>query len=258
MPTRPPQLSPVTSGVLAKSYPALPAPPLVGLRRSGAGRIWLKHEGYSAGGSFFDRVVRCSLADASSETIGVVGADAFSYSLAIRAASEGRGVTVFDVSPNERRLRSLLHGVGARVRTFKNSEEVAAATSAFSGELVERHASRPILSALRDVAAEVSAELGESDVHWVLPDFGQLTSELAESLGVLPKRVSTVLDDRERRRELEPSARARRQQVAQREGVLLSPVGAELVESAVGVVDDCGASVVVLIPECGRRFVGWW
>jgi hypothetical protein len=70
--------------------------------------------------------------------------------------------------------------------------------------------------------------------------------------------VVWVEDDFERRRTLSEDAACRRTQVAHREGLLLSPLGAELVDAGVTAAVHGATQVIVLVPEGGQRHLGWW
>jgi hypothetical protein len=100
------------------------------------------------------------------------------------------------------------------------------------------------------------AELPSAPSVLVLPAFAGLVSAV-ESLA--PERsVVWVEDDGERRRALSEDAACRRTQVAHREGLLLSPLGAELVDAGVTAAVHGATQVIVLVPEGGQRHLGWW
>ena len=83
---------------------------------------------------------------------------------------------------------------------------------------------------------------------------------LVEAVDALAPGLSVVWveDDGEMRRTLSEDAACRRTQVAHREGLLLSPLGAELVDAGVAAAVQGATQVIVLVPEGGQRHLGWW
>lgn len=240
------------------------ATPLIRLERSGEGRVLLKHEGYGPGGSFFDRVVRHQLERvAAGREIVVDGCDAYSLSVAVQAVSGGHPVTVVSDDQSGRRLARLHALFGVRRVEVEGGEPTAAKVAERCREgAIEL--SRRDAAALRRALAEVAAEVtraGRNPDIWVLADYGiapdELQAILAGGTGAEPY-LELVSDDRERRRQLTGPEAARRAQTGQREGILLSPLGAELVEAAINAADEVDGDVVVLVPEDGRRYLGWW
>lgn len=233
--------------------------PLLELSRSGEGRVLLKHEQYNPSGSFFDRVALHVLAGRRpGEIVGIEGDDAFALSMATLGSTLGVSVEVIPRQAQAGRLRSLLARAGARIVTG-DADEVRARWTEEGVEEVQRDASEPLLRALAEVAAEVAA-LGVQPAVWVLADFGLPPTEVQAALqmGHEAPYLELIADDHEAKRTLDGPAAARRSQVGQREGMLLSPLGAEIVEAAVNVAHEIEGRVVALVPEGGQRYLGWW
>lgn len=245
--------------VLRRSLPT----PLLRLQRSGDGRVWLKLEGASLpSGSWLDRVVAAASRDGLPSSVVVPAADAFAYAVALRLVPLGVGVSVVETRDASKRLRKLLIGAGARVRLVADeaAREQRVARELESGATLWTRGGNPAAtaSALRDIALESRAALRTRPSVWVLPDTGLDLATLRRTLDAPRARIITVADDAEQRRALAPDASCRRQQTAHREGVLLSPLGAEIVTEALSAADDASGAVVAVVPEDGRRFVGWW
>lgn len=221
--------------------------PLVRLRHSGEGRVLLKVEGRQASGSYWDRVVAAQFA-ALPAGVPVVFAGRHAHSVAVAAFARatGRAVFMLESPSDEVRLSALVGAYGAAVvetlpsgAVLLGRNDVSAHAQAFAGWL-----------------SELPADLVVGGAHLVLPAFAGLVAAVEALAPELP--VTWVADDEERQRTLGADAACRRTQVAHREGVLLSPIGAELVDAGVAVAVSGGGSVVVLVPEGGQRHLGWW
>lgn len=218
--------------------------PLLRLRHSGDGKVLLKLESRQGSGSYWDRVAAAQLAAlAGSVAVAVVGLHAHSIAVAAAARSSGRAVFMVASSADEPRLRALTAAYGPAVvdavplgATLLHRDDQAAHRAAFAAwrrELGEAHAPGHTLL--------------------VLPAFAGLADAVDAA-----ERVVWVEDDGERRRQLGADAACRRTQVAHREGLLLSPLGAELVDAGVAAAVSGADEVVVLVPEGGQRHLGWW
>jgi hypothetical protein len=238
--------------------------PLLTLRRSGDGRVHLKLEGANPSGSWWDRVVAAQFENTLHGTpVLVVGPDNFAVSVAALGRSQGRPVTVVTTPDSPRRLHELLRAYGVTVHKAVDTAQAAefAAQARARGHVVaERDDEASLTTAFEELVAEVTA-LGEvSPRAWVLPSLPGLRA-VAESvlLRLLPgAEIVWVDDDGGAERQLGADAACRRTQTAFREGLLLSPIGAELVELAVEHAVANAFDVVVLLPEGGQRFLGWW
>lgn len=233
--------------------------PLVRLQRSGERRVWLKHEGAGVSGSIYDRVVRARASRRTPAHVVVDGATPFAYAVALGLRPRGCQVTVVTDKEASKRLRTLLRGAGATVRFEVESGPSRLASIVASG--AERWAPSDDAwaaeRAYRDIADEVGAQLGVRPAAWVVPNLGLSAARAAAALQTSQAALVLVDDDHGQRRTLDGMAACRRQQVAHREGILLSPMGAEIVDAAVGLSERSGV-VCAVIPEDGRRYVGWW
>lgn len=223
------------------------ATPLVALRQSGEGRVLLKLEGRSASGSYWDRVVAAQFAALpAGSPVAFAGHSAHSVAVAAFARATGRGAFMLAAPDDEARLVALLGSYGVEVVA---SLPAGAALLRRDDEVSHRRAFAGWLS-------ELPASLRSSGAQLVLPAFAGLVEAAA---ALAPEHsVVWVADDGERRRTLEADAACRRTQVAHREGILLSPLGAELVDAGVAAAVGGAASVIVLVPEGGQRHLGWW
>lgn len=241
------------------SWSVCPPTPLVQLVRSGEGLVFLKHEGFQPSGSVYDRWLAHQVPHVEpGERFVTQGANAYTYAAAAYLASRGGHLVVHELRGQERRLRTLLRAYDAEVRVHDTLAELTRAlddATWVGARLLDRYDPKATRDALNAVRAEVVAGHHAPIARWVVPDWGLARNTLAEVLGA---PVVTVPDDRERRRNLTGAAAARRQQVGHREGILLSPLGAELVEAAVNEAAEVAGPTVVLLPEGGRRYVGWW
>ena len=217
--------------------------PLLRLRQSGDGRVLLKLEGRQASGSYWDRLVAAQFGQVGPEVaVAVSGRHAHSVAAAAYARATGRQAFLLADAGDEPRLEALLGSYGLPIVSALPAGAV----------LLERDD----LEAHRRAFAGWLAELpSEADVL-VLPAYAGLV-EAADALAP-GLSVVWVEDDGEMRRTLSGDAACRRTQVAHREGLLLSPLGAELVDAGVTAAVHGAAQVIVLVPEGGQRHLGWW
>jgi len=217
--------------------------PLVRLRQSGDGRVLLKLEGGQASGSYWDRVVAAQFARLhADEAVGFSGRHGHSVAVAAYARATGRPAYMLAEAGDEDRLEALVSSYGVAVvselpegAVLLNQDDAEAHRRAFAGWLAELPSAPSVL---------------------VLPAFAGLVSAV-EALAS-ERSVVWVEDDGERRRTLSEDAACRRTQVAHREGLLLSPLGAELVDAGVTAAVHGATQVIVLVPEGGQRHLGWW
>jgi cysteine synthase len=217
--------------------------PLVRLRQSGDGRVLLKLEGRQASGSYWDRVVAAQFARlAAGDAVGFSGRHGHSVAVAAYARATGRTAYMLTESGDEARLEALVSSYGVAVVA-----ELPEGAVLLARDDAEAH---------RRAFAGWLAELPPEAGVLVLPAYAGLVSAV-EALA--PERsVVWVEDDGERRRTLSEDAACRRTQVAHREGLLLSPLGAELVDAGVTAAVHGASQVIVLVPEGGQRHLGWW
>lgn len=217
--------------------------PLLRLQQSGDGRVLLKLEGRQASGSYWDRVVAAQFGLLSAEArVAVSGRHAHSVAAAAYARATGRLAFLLAEAGDEPRLEALVGSYGLPVVeelppgvVMLRRDEVISHRRAFAGWLAELPSEADVL---------------------VLPAY----AGLVEAFDAVAPRLSVVWveDDFERRRTLSEDAACRRTQVAHREGLLLSPLGAELVDSGVAAAVQGATQVIVLVPEGGQRHLGWW
>ena len=233
--------------------------PLLSLGRSGEGRVFVKHEGYNPGGSFFDRVVLRALSSSPSDLV-VDGGGALAVSAAAVAAGRA-SVRVIGSGDRLGRVRKLIGSYGARVDELEGAAATAAFTDAVAaGSLpIQSDDHAAVLACLAEVAEEVN-RAGICPEVWVLPDFGAEPERVRAALTIAGTEpfLELVAYDREERRSLSGSAACRRAQMGHREGMLLSPLGAEIAEAAIQIASEVTGAVVALLPEGGHRYLGWW
>jgi len=232
--------------------------PLLTLQRSGDGHAHVKHEGMGPGGSFFDRVARLQLDAVESGAIVCEGASAWTVSVAQQAAARGLTVHVFMDRDAPRRVVDLVRRFGADVRRVRDGLAVTDAIRdhVLGGAIeLERRDVRAHLSALRVIRAEVETQLGGLPARWVAVDYGVDRDAASTALGA---PVSWIRDDDERARPLFGTAAARRTQMGHREGLLVSPVGAEVTDRTVNLALGGDEHVVGVAAEGGHRYLGWW
>lgn len=240
--------------------------PLIQLRRSGEGLVWVKHEGLQPGGSYFDRVALAQINELGADTPGIVveGTTSFTVSaLTLANARELRAVVI--VGPEAPpRLLGLIRKLSHDVRTYKNAEERSALLGALEADglvFLDRHDAASHLSALTDIAMECQEACERPLSNWVVIDYGVPAGDVERALRrVLGHAIQLVMieDDRELERTLDGSASSRRAQIGHREGLLIGPIAAEVIDRAVDVAVSSGERVCALIPDGGQRYLGWW
>ena len=217
--------------------------PLLRLRHSGDGRVLLKLEGRQASGSYWDRLVAAQFGRlAADKAVGCSGRHGHSVAVAAYARATGRQAFLLADAGVEPRLQALLGSYGLPV-----VEELPAGAVLLERDDLEAH---------RRAFAGWLAELPSEAGVLVLPAY----AGLVEAVDALAPGLSVVWveDDFERRRSLSADAACRRTQVAHREGLLLSPLGAELVDAGVTAAVQGAPQVIVLVREGGQRHLGWW
>lgn len=240
--------------------------PLIQLRRSGDSFVWIKHEGYEPGGSYFDRVALEQLRKLPAGTPGIVidGTTSFSVSALTLANSLGlRGIVLVD-KEGPQRLVGLLRKLAYQTKIYRSEEQrdaLLAEAKAQGFVLLERGDTAAHLSALQQIAIEVQ-EASELPIgNWVLADYGLDPAAVERVLRRVcghPVQVVLLEDDHERERVLDGSAASRRSQVGHREGMLIGPMGAEIIDRAVDVAISSGERVCAVLPDGGHRYLGWW
>jgi hypothetical protein len=239
--------------------------PLVQLQRSGDGRVWVKLEGLSAGGSFFDRVAQPIFrryAQGEGEIV-VRGATNFAYSMVALSRRRGTRVRVVVHRGESQRLVKLLDRVGANLERVPD----AAAAEQRIGDLI---AEGWVEARLDDRPAQIQAwtlllrELAAMPVpmqRLVTFDSGIAADELmrlmSSELG--HNAELTVLPwDGEQERTLSGEICSRRTQTGHREGFLVGPLGAEIIDRAVSEALTDHRLTVAVLPDSGHRYLGWW
>lgn len=240
--------------------------PLIRLRRSGDGKVWIKHEGLQPGGSFFDRVARHQLQSLPQDCAGVVldGSTSFTVSsLTLAAAGQTPSVVLLgpDAPP---RLLGLIRKLAGTVRRYKDADERSNLLGELESEgyiFLDRHDPDAHLRAVTELAIEVNESSDRPIANWVLVDYGVDVTEveraIRRTLG-FPVKVRFVADDHEVERTLAGEALSRRTQVGHREGMLIGPMGAEVVDLAVDLAVANNERVCAVIPDGGHRYLGWW
>lgn len=240
--------------------------PLIQLRRSGDGQVWVKHEGLQPGGSFFDRVAQVQLEQLPEEHKGIILDDttSFAVSALTLAASQAVPSTVLVGPDDPERLLALIKRLCSDVRTYENESERKALIGELEAEKrvrLSRYDKDAHLKALTVIALEGLEASDRPLASWVLVDYGipqdEVTQTMRRVLGH-PIRVFFIADDQERERKLCGSASSRRAQLGHREGLLVGPVASEVIERAVDVALTSGERVCAIIPDGGQRYLGWW
>lgn len=240
--------------------------PFVQLRNSGDGLVHVKHEGLNPGGSIFDRVARYQLSrNQSAKGLVVTGTTAHTVSLLTLANAQCIDVKVIVRPTDPARLVSLITKLASDLQFVDCAEEcesrmqqLQAAGYVFCSR-TDREAHR---RALAEIAMESHASLqGDQIEHWVIVDYGRSTEDVAKELRRAlgyETQIHFVGDDYERQRELKDNAATRRVQIGHREGILVGPTGAELIDKAVSLAFTRGERVCAVIPDGGHRYLGWW
>lgn len=240
--------------------------PLIQLRRSGDGQVWVKHEGLQPGGSFFDRVAAKQLDDLPASSRGIVleGSTSFTVSALTLAASQEVEATVLLGPDDPERLVDLIRRLCSDVRRVKSVEEKDSAKAELvkAGRTVLRRDDKDAhLHALTDIALEGLEASDRPLASWVLVDYGISQEEISRTMRQVlghPIQMYFIPDDHERERKLCGSAASRRAQVGHREGLLVGPIASEVIDRAVDVALTSGERVCAVIPDGGQRYLGWW
>lgn len=240
--------------------------PLLRLRRSGDSLVWVKHEGMQPGGSYFDRVALTQLRALPAQSAGIVidGATAFTTSALALAKSLGIRATVLVDKEGPQRLVGLIRKLADETKVYRSLEqrdELLAHWRAEGFVSLNREDVAAHTAALHDVAIEVQEASELSIGNWVLPDYGVPAEDIERLLRRIcghPVQVTLIEDDHDMERVLDGSAASRRAQVGHREGILIGPMAAEIIDRAVDVALTTGERVCAVIPDGGHRFLGWW
>lgn len=240
--------------------------PLIQLRRSGDGQVWVKHEGLQPGGSFFDRVAQAQFEKLPKDHQGIVLDDttSFAVSALTLAASQQVPATVLIGPDDPQRLVALIKRLTSDVRTYQSEQERAELIASLEEQgrvRFDRHDNAAHLHALTIIALEGLEASDRPLASWVLVDYGiphdEVTQTMRRVLGH-PIRIYFIADDKEKERKLCGSALSRRAQVGHREGLLVGPVASEVIDRAVDVALTSGERVCAIIPDGGQRYLGWW
>lgn len=240
--------------------------PLIQLRRSGDSHVWLKHEGLEPGGSYFDRVALNQLRALPNDAAGIIidGTTSFTASALALANSMGlRGVVLID-KEGPQRLVGLIRKLAFEAKIYRSPEQRDELLAKWkSAGFVELHRNDVAahVAALTDLAIEVQEASELSIGNWVLPDYGVPVEEVERILRRVaghPVQIVLLEDDFDRERTLDGSAASRRSQVGHREGMLIGPLGAEIIDRAVDVALTTGERVCAVVPDGGHRYLGWW
>lgn len=237
--------------------------PLVRLQRSGDGFVWIKREGRNPTGSFFDRVVRHQLA-ASTGPVIVRGWTQHALAVLAQSRTSGREVLHVVGLDEDIRLRALCMAHGVRPIRVASADEVAdevARLSATGATVLSPTDAQAHSLAWQELTSEVLLAARTLPGTWLVTDFGVSAEVVRAAISGeagQQARIEVVPWDRSEERPLDGPVACRRQQTGQREGLLLSPLGAELVESGVNAALHRQHEVCVVLPEDGHRYLGWW
>lgn len=226
--------------------------------------VWVKREGRQGSGSFHDRVVRHQLRTLSPDrTIVVVGWTAHTIALLAATRLPHRDVEVIDVRSSSRRLQALGHVFAPSVQRVSSPEEASAlvAERVAAGAVWLRPDDRKaVCAALEEVRDELEAEGLTVDrfQRVVMPSLGVPRAAVAQSLGVSPQQVELLEVSDDEPTELEADVACRRVQLGHREGLLVSPSGAAVIDRAIDRSVDRDLPVLALLLEDGHRHLGWW
>lgn len=239
--------------------------PLVQLQRSGNGRVWAKLEGLSAGGSFFDRVAQPIFRrqPQGEGQLLVCGASNFAYSLASLSRRRGTRVRVIVRRDESQRLVRLLDRVGADLERVPDETVANQRRDDLIAEgWTEAHSHDPVAQALAwDQLLREIADSGLSVGRIVTFDSGLPYAELElivrEVFGPSTD-LTTLATDHEQERTLSGELCSRRTQIGHREGFLVGPLGAEVIDRAVSEALTDHRLTVAVLPDSGHRYLGWW
>jgi hypothetical protein len=183
---------------------------------------------------------------------------AFAVSAAAQVAARGGRLEVLGSSDGFSRVEPLIRRFGASVASADGDGLRSGSGREDTCGVLHRNDADALAAALHDVAREVH-HAGVRPALWVLPDYGLAPATVSRALEFdAPVYLELVADDYEAPRQLDGPHGCRRVQTAQREGILLSPLGAEILEAAVNAADEVEGDIIALVPESGHRYLGWW
>ena len=254
------------AGVRSDAYALVGNTPLVQLGRSGDGLVYVKHEGLQAGGSYFDRVAAAQLERMGRVPEGVLVEGTTSWVVSVLTLCNRLGVPVVVVAHGDApaRLVGLIRKLGGRLIRWSDPDDRSAHLGDWEAQgyvYLDRNDPVSHRAALTAVARECAQSLEHPLSTWVIVDYGLDAVEASNALGAAlgyAVEVELVPDDHEVERTLEGSAACRRTQVGHREGMLISPIGAEVIDRAVGTALAAGTPVCAVLPDGGHRYLGWW
>jgi cysteine synthase len=240
--------------------------PFVRLRNSGDGLVSVKLESLNPGGSYFDRVARFQLNRASdAKGVVVTGTTGHTVSVLTLAKAAGLEATVLVRAGDPERLLGLIKKLSADVEHVGCGEECESRKQQLlaNGYVF---CSRTDADAHRRALAEVALESlesfdGERIDHWIVVDYGRPRHEVARELRRALRyeaNVHFIEDDFEKERKLRDNAATRRVQIGHREGLLIGPTSAEVIDKAVSLAFTRGERVCAILPDGGHRYLGWW
>lgn len=240
--------------------------PMVCMQRSGNGLVWVKLEGTSPAGSFHDRVAWHTLRaypSGSDVKFVISGASNFAYSAAVLSRRRKLDVTVIVDRNDTQRLVRLLDRVGCTIVRAANATEASALQAKYvdDGHLLLRgDDTSAVKAAWQDLFAEV-ASTGLPLDRVVAFDTGlhdEALSEIASRQLGRPIEAVVLPTDHERERTLAGEICSRRTQTGHREGFLVSPLGAEVIDRAVSEALTDHRATLAIMPDAGNRYLGWW
>ncbi len=240
--------------------------PLIQLRRSGDGQVWVKHEGLQPSGSYFDRIAAKQLDALASGTPGIIldGSTSHTVSALTLAASKDLSAVVLLAPDAPKRLFQLISRFCPDIRRYNNDQErkeIIASLQQQRYVLLKRNEESAHLQALTDLALEGLEASERPLASWVLVDYGIAHTRVVQTMRRVlghPIHVHFIADDKEVQRTLNGAAASRRAQVGHREGLLVGPTAAEVIDRAVDVALSSGERVCAVIPDGGQRYLGWW
>jgi hypothetical protein len=228
----------------------------------------LKVEGFQLGGHFSDRLAEPALTalldPARNPTppaeVVLPALDRFAVSAAVQACARWypTQVTIFHVPEGDAlRLRQLISHAGVRLRRGTPADAAAYVQQRGpSAALLTPPIDCPDAGAL--LAQELLEQLGRPPAAVILPaEAAPITAALAQHLNLPPDGVVTL--PRPPTPGPETEALAATFAEVGRQGILLSPEGADIVERARALATSgaLSAPVVAVLPDGGSRYFGW-
>lgn len=240
--------------------------PFVQLKNSGDGLVSVKLEGLNPGGSLFDRLARYQLRR-NQGARGAIVTGATSHTVSVLTLANAASIeTIVLIRPTDPpRLLPLIRKLCDRIEYVDCAEECESRRQQLENDGYA-FCSRTDRAAHRRALAEIALEShrafhGEPVEHWVHVNYGRAATEvkreLRRALGY-EASVHFVEDDFERARELTDNAATRRVQIGHREGLLVSPIGAEIIDKSVSLAFTRAERVCAILPDGGHRYLGWW